>query len=505
MSEQYFDAHIGSQRVERSHLNTSIQFQHLTNRIDGLKSKDTLLNPQLVIQDLEHLEWLIDNYYSYAHLTKFDYRLAIDQIIFSLNKGITKRDLAFQLKKFMAYFGDGHSRVSLRDVIQKEEAKWLPFEIIKHKDSFYAVNPNTKDFYNPYYPKIASISQIQIDKLYKSAEEMIPKTTEKYISSRAMNYLNYTGFILKTLNKNITDSIEVCFENEARQLNKYFSLGRPTLPPLRNTFLLKDSILDNNIGYLNLTEEMEDEDWFIEKLHKVMAKFKYTDGLIIDIRNNGGGSRAPLVALLPYFIDQTKVVNVCRYRINQKNDIYPKYGFFIRRYAYPENIERNSIHPEVKTHPLEGFNPAVQLFKKVFVEKIPVTNEKFSEMHYMTISPHKKNENYQYMRPVVLLTDSGCFSASDIFAAGLQVASNVTLIGETTGGGSGYAKRWQLPYSKIEVRLSRMFSYQPNGQLYDGHGVIPDIQLTYTLEDKMGKTDSFLTKAMEFIKSKNNQ
>ena len=44
-----------------------------------------------------------------------------------------------------------------------------------------------------------------------------------------------------------------------------------------------------------------------------------------------------------------------------------------------------------------------------------------------------------------------------------------------------------------------MFSYQPDGNLYDGHGVHPDIELDYTLSQRLGQTDGMLERAKMFI------
>ena len=70
--------------------------------------------------------------------------------------------------------------------------------------------------------------------------------------------------------------------------------------------------------------------------------------------------------------------------------------------------------------------------------------------------------------------DNGCFSATDIFLAAMKTRPTVELIGTPSGGGSGRARRHRLTQSGIELRLSSMVSYQPDGRLFEGHGVSPD-------------------------------
>jgi len=63
------------------------------------------------------------------------------------------------------------------------------------------------------------------------------------------------------------------------------------------------------------------------------------------------------------------------------------------------------------------------------------------------------------------------------------------------GGGSRYA----LAGTFVEVRLSRMASFMPNGRLFDGHGVEPDVEVRLEPTDVTGQTDAALTRALEVL------
>ena len=130
---------------------------------------------------------------------------------------------------------------------------------------------------------------------------------------------------------------------------------------------------------------------------------------------------------------------------------------------------------------------AIQDYKKTFSPEWDVDSTKFSNWHYAVISPKKDENYYYYNKPVIVLMDSYCFSASDIFLAGLKEFDNVTLVGSKSGGGSGRSVKYELSNSKIHLKLSTMVSYQPNGQLYDGNGVDPDIEINSTLESTLNK------------------
>ncbi|MFC2141127.1 hypothetical protein ACFLQP_02400 [Acidobacteriota bacterium] len=52
---------------------------------------------------------------------------------------------------------------------------------------------------------------------------------------------------------------------------------------------------------------------------------------------------------------------------------------------------------------------------------------------------------------------------------------NVTLVGSSSGGGSGAAISTNLTNSQFKLRLSSMASFQSSGKLFDSRGVDPDI------------------------------
>lgn len=94
-------------------------------------------------------------------------------------------------------------------------------------------------------------------------------------------------------------------------------------------------------------------------------------------------------------------------------------------------------------------------------------------------------------------------SASDIFLSSFDQLENVTLIGTKSGGGSGRTRRYKLSQSKIRLVLSSLLSFQPNGYLYDGRGVYPDIEVEQQqLSDILGKTDYQLNYAIEYLMKK---
>ncbi len=50
------------------------------------------------------------------------------------------------------------------------------------------------------------------------------------------------------------------------------------------------------------------------------------------------------------------------------------------------------------------------------------------------------------------------------------------------------------------AKLSTMVSYRPNGEIYDGRGIAPDVLAQPTLRDLLGETDSVLERARARLK-----
>ena len=126
----------------------------------------------------------------------------------------------------------------------------------------------------------------------------------------------------------------------------------------------------------------------------------------------------------------------------------------------------------------------------------------FSPWHYLVISPNRDERYYHYNKPVVILMDSGNFSACDIFLGGFKGLTNVTLMGQPSGGGSGCRWEYHLNNSGIRIYLSRMASFQPNGKLYDGNGIHPDIVAEPVPTDFIGQSDTILDRAIRVIDEK---
>ena len=494
-------------RVHREHTQTVAgDFEYLTRRFDFHPPYNPWQSRAQAQADLDELEWLLENRYSYLHLKGVDYQAALDSIRCSLGDGIHRSSFGYQLSKFIALFGDGHSCVASSSCRLQSLCKGFPpFLVGQTNGRLVAFKPDRSDFIDSNTPFLRAIDGLPADSWLKVAGQFVERGSPQYVRHNTMRNLRYIDCLRKELALAETDTVEVELESADGLSNRYIELPlekeRPIYgfwPRLETEFTSWEAfrpesrILESNIGYLRFVI-MSDEPEFLDGLIEAMGRFRSTDGLIIDLRTNGGGSRTPLRTLLPFFMprnDPPRIVNVAAYRLGTKNIKED----FKARYLYPASSSRWS----------KAEREVIGRFAKTFNPEWTPPDGQFSPWHYFVISPTKDVRYYHYNKPVVIVMDHGNFSACDIFLGAFKGWNKVTLMGRPSGGGSGCRQDYRLSNSGIRLFLSRMASFHPSGQLYDGNGIQPDIVVEPLATDFIAQSDTILEKAVRTIDEKNN-
>lgn len=175
-------------------------------------------------------------------------------------------------------------------------------------------------------------------------------------------------------------------------------------------------------------------------LDYILYSFRNCKGLIIDIRNNGGGSLLNSDRIAGRFLEQ-------------------------------------------KT--LSGY----------IVHKTGAGHSDFSNPYPFYLEPAK--DRVLWLRPVVVLTNRRCYSAANDFVNKMRLLPYVTIIGDKTGGGSGFPFFSELP-NGWGVRFSASPILDVDKKDTE-HGINPDIKIDLDVEKALKGDDSMIDFAVNYL------
>lgn len=181
-------------------------------------------------------------------------------------------------------------------------------------------------------------------------------------------------------------------------------------------------IEDGQIGYIRLSTFSETIT--AENLNFILNRYKDTKGLVLDLRENGGGKIANVFTLLSRFVETETLVN---YSV----------------------IKNGTGHDD------------------------------FSEPKAVMVQPF---DGIRYDKPVAILTDRGTYSSGSLLSLATKALPNMFLVGDTTGGGLGMPNGGQLPNGwtyRFSVTQSLTLDKEPDFE----NGVPSDIPVLFDWSD----------------------
>jgi C-terminal processing protease CtpA/Prc len=470
-------------RVRRPHADRVAEgFPYLLKRVAAAD-----LSRQQAEEDLDQLEYDLESYYAYLRRKGVDYRAALDAVRNGLGEGISRADLTIQLAKVLALFGDGHSGVS--GLERALPAEYAPFLVGDAEGQLVAFRPDRTGFLDPDYPFLRKLDGIEVERWLEAARRIVPAGSSQLVRHMSIRHLRYVGYLRRELGLPGKPVLRLELDSRASQKPRTLEVALTKEKPIYGDWPRKaHSLLSGNIGYLRIPT-MDDDPRFLQGLVEAMGRFRKTRGLVIDVRGNGGGSRAALTTLFPFFMepaDSLRVVNVAAYRLEPGEKPDAPEGYLADRSLYPLTSQ---VWSRVEKSDLERFAAAFQ-------PEWQLPKGQFSAWHYFVVKPQRGKGYYHYDAPVVVLMNADCFSATDIFLGAFKGWRKVTLMGTASGGGSGRVRRTTLQNSGLVVHLSSMASFRADGKLYEGRGILPDEQVPTAATDLIGATDSVLEAAL---------
>lgn len=200
---------------------------------------------------------------------------------------------------------------------------------------------------------------------------------------------------------------------------------------------LKFKVLEDNIGYIRC--ESFSDGIGGGNLSNMLAKLAPCNGLIIDVRNNGGGNLTTAHKLASAFTNEKRLIGY----------VYHKTGKGRNDFSRPE--------PEY-IEPFEGM---------------------------------------RWQKPVVVLTNRSCYSSTNDFVKCMRTFPNVTIMGDRTGGGSGMPFTLELP-SGWSVRYSAVV-YLDSEMQHTEFGIAPDILVSMSGADTDRNRDTLIEAARQLL------
>jgi hypothetical protein len=443
--------------------------------------------------DLDELERRLVNQYSYLTLRGVDYRAALGAVRGGLGDGFSRDAFALRLHHLLAQFGDGHTRVNSPHLEQVLPGGYTPFLIGEAEGRLVAFQEDRSGFFDADHPFVTKLDGVPVGQWLQAACRLGPGGSPQFARRKAVENLRYVQYLRGELGLKPTDVLAVELESaDGRKVRAVKVAVAPRRPLYGAWPRGGHRLLEGNVGYLRIAG-MDDAPAFLQELREALGKFRDTRGLIIDVRGNGGGSREVLRELFPFFMkkdDPPRIANVAAYRLGQGERADAPEGYLHNRFLYPLTAKAWS----------DDDRAAIRRSAADFQPEWRPPAGAFSAWHYFLLKPRAGKDYYHYDRPVVVLMDSGCFSATDIFLGAFKGWRNVTLVGTPSGGGSGRARVVELSHSRIQLQFSSMASFQPDGKLYDGRGVMPDIEVAPRATDLIGKTDAALETALKRLR-----
>lgn len=470
---------------------------------------DCVVDNNDVISEIEHVKKLLLETSPYIDMNKSGVIYSLDslssKVLSDKSEKIKKEEYSDKLRQILSNLGDRHFHLDYIGLCQDDKKYYLPFGLAPWENNqAVAVVKAGKGKFSlfleefPYLSHIDNYSLIDFIHKYDPENKKAPtysslalgvdKLNELYKIKKGLRVgdkLKLT-FSSKDLKKDSVVFVKVVAEkNKWRDIDSY--IGYNIDDPIINLY-------DNNILYLKIPEmySYSENPKYFKLLKEKLKLLKSSNALIIDVRNNSGGSRDLIDFFSNYFLmpDEYKVVNIAKSKGVLKDETI-------------KNLEKKYLYPYSKFKNIQA-KESIDDFLKTFHPYVQLDNKLYSENFYMVLSNKNAQhaDNFYFEKPVYILANEMTFSSASIFVSAFKGIGNIKIAGVPTDGSSGMPTTYNLNPSQIQFTISQMISFQKNGNLFDGIGTNPDIELPRTMSQILGNEDYQSQQLLKLAKKK---
>lgn len=460
------------------------------------------------------LQKLHPNLYWYISKEKLDKKF--DSLKSSINQPLKPNEFYLKLAPVIAEVREGHLRlVPLEKKFTKKETKKLKnqkgllgrFNYVIEGEHLYLKDNAEKVGNLKVGSEILKINDVPVADILKKYKPMVTSdgyntTYHKYSLARRFN----TFF---TLEYGILDSVKI----ESRYQDKIETqvVKRESKTAKEKKKEKQDKKLTEEKktkGYNPITRSFNRNLQFLAKDSSIaIIKIKSFSGtysrkfyketfstlkkagtryLIIDIRDNLGGSLAEINNLYSYFAGE-------KFKFIKDMEVSSRTSVFATDYL--------SNFPSF-TKPLGVISYPFYMIGSVFI-----TQKEGNKYYMRDLFPYKKPKKDSFHGKTYVLINGSSFSASSVISAKFKADQLATLVGEETGGANdgtvaGIYSTQKLPYSKMKLPIG-LFLIQPNIAFSNTmKGVTPTIEVIPNLQEVLHKKDVQLDWILKDIASK---
>ncbi len=327
--------------------------------------------------------------------------------------------------------------VSLLAGSPAQEPQIGPEEIFETAWKLYDLNygvfiPKKVDWnllYNVYRPNVTA--QTTPDELFEIIGAMLKQLNDNHVSIRSESRrigagitsdLERGDFSLDLVTEKYLDGE---FQTRVGEERPIFTFGWVT----------------DEIGYFHFRSYSRMEET-VAAIDEIVAEFQNAKGIIMDIRNNGGGSDRVAKAIADRFADTRRL------------------------YMY--------------SHIRNGPN-----------------HDDFAPPRYWHVEPDGPR---QFTKPIILLTNRFSISAADCHALAMKVLPHVTNVGVATSGAYSDVYTETLP-NGWRLGISNKLYFDHEGRGWEGIGAPPDLRVVNTAEEIAEGRDKVLDLALDILNS----
>lgn len=407
-----------------------------------LSLEEKLYGVSLIWREAEY------NFPFWKNLSHLDWDKAYRECVSRVMNVDTIREYYLELSRFISLLNDGHSSIWFPQEVYQEAGR-LPV-LIGFVGGKWCIVKSDISYEIPFYDEILAINDVPVETYM--GEKILPycwhakKDSGSWRANELLPIVEYQKeIVFKTASG--TYHIKAVHEDiNWRQIE--------WLNPLKQIFHSKThtiSMTDDGIAVINIPTFMEEE--LGAEFYKNMEKLRDCKGIILDVRNNGGGNSMYAENIVQAFVDGEFVMSTDKKLVHIGT--YKAWGkFYDLENMDLSNDWNKKLYDICKRQYFECDMEKTKIDGCPFTFDIPL---------------------------VILINDCTASSAEDMVVA-LDAIGRGKIVGTPSYGSTGQPLMFDLP-GNGGGRICTIWCTYPDGKDFTNVGVQPQIEVVPKLED----------------------